>query len=131
MQPRFGGGVMKTPFVSREWHEHAVSAMETEIWDLRRQVKTLKERERARMVCCAAIEQEAEENRRERERIEEENTALRERVQLLGEDNRELRRRYDAARAQLSKAERENATLRLMRASLEARLAAPSEVEGG
>lgn len=98
---------MKLPFVSREWHEAAVSGMETEIWELRKQVKILKERERARMVCCAAIEQEAEENRRERARIEEENAALRERVQLLGEDNRELRRRYDTARAELTRATRE------------------------
>lgn len=120
---------MKLPFVSRQWHEHAVSAMETEIWDLRRQVKNLKERERARMVCCAAIEQEAEENRRERERIEEENTALRERVQLLGEDNRELRRRYDTARAELNRTTKEVRKLELMRTALEARVAAPCEVE--
>lgn len=122
---------MKTPFVSREWHEAAVSGMETEIWDLRKQVKILKERERARMVCCAAIEQEAEENRRERARIEEENAALRERVQLLGEDNRELRRRYDTARAELTRTTREVKTLRLMRTALEARVGAKCEVEAG
>lgn len=122
---------MKLPFVSREWHERAVRGMETEIWDLRKQVKILKERERARMVCCAAIEQEAEENRRERARIEEENAALRERVQLLGEDNRELRRRYDTARAELTRTTREVKTLRLMRTALEARVGAPCEVEAG
>ena len=122
---------MKVPFVSREWHERAVSGMETEIWDLRKQVKILKERERARMVCCAAIEQEAEENRRERARIEEENAALRERVQLLGEDNRELRRRYDTARAELTRTTREVKTLRLMRTALEARVGAKCEVEVG
>lgn len=122
---------MKLPLVSREWHERAVSGMETEIWDLRKQVKILKERERARMVCCAAIEQEAEENRRERARIEEENAALRERVQLLGEDNRELRRRYDTARAELTRTTNEVRKLRLMRAALEARVAAPCEVEVG
>ncbi|MBQ7435017.1 MAG: hypothetical protein IJV51_04360 [Oscillospiraceae bacterium] len=122
---------MKLPFVSREWHERAVSGMETEIWDLRKQVKILKERERARMLCCAAIEQEAEKNRRERERIEEENAALRERVQLLGEDNRELRRRYDTARAELTRTTNEVRKLRLMRAALEARVAAPCEVEVG
>lgn len=120
---------MKTPFVSRQWHEHAVSAMETEIWDLRRQVKTLKERERARMVCCAAIEQDASEARRELEEIQAECEALRERVQLLGEDNRELRRRYDTARAELNRTTNEVRKLRLMRTALEARVAAPCEVE--
>ena len=122
---------MKLPFVSREWHERAVSGMETEIWDLRKQVKILKERERARMVCCAVIEQDAEENRRERERLEAELSELRERAQLLSEDNRELRRRYDTKRAELARIEREVKTLRLMRTSLEARIAAPCEVEVG
>lgn len=122
---------MRLPFVSREWHEHAVSAMETEIWDLRRQVKTLKERERARMVCCAVIEQDAEENRRERERLEAELCELRERARLLMEDNRELRRRYDTARAELTRTTNEVRKLRLMRAALEARVAAPCEVEVG
>jgi len=111
-------------------HERAVSGMETELWELRRQVKTLRERERARMVCCAVIEQEAEENRRERERLEAELSELRERARLLSEDNRELRRRYDTARAELARIEREVKTLRLMRTSLEARIAAPCEVEG-
>ena len=131
MRPHFGGGVMKLPFVSREWHEHAVSAMETEIWDLRRQVKILKERERARMVCCDAIEQDAADARQELEAMQAECAALRERVQLLGEDNRELRRRYDTARAELTRTTREVKTLRLMRTALEARVAAPCEVEVG
>ena len=122
---------MKLPFVSREWHEHAVSAMETEIWDLRRQVKILKERERARMVCVSAIEQDAGDARRELEQLQAESAALRERVQLLGEDNRELRRRYDAARAELTRTTNEVRKLRLMRAALEARVAAPCEVEVG
>lgn len=122
---------MKLPFVSREWHEHAVSAMETEIWDLRRQVKILKERERARMVCVSAIEQDAADARRELEAMQAECAALRERVQLLGEDNRELRRRYDAARAELTRTTNEVRKLRLMRAALEARVAAPCEVEVG
>lgn len=122
---------MKLPFVSREWHEHAVSAMETEIWDLRRQVKILKERERARMVCCDAIEQDAEDARRGREELEAEASALRERVQLLSEDNRELRRRYDSARAELTRTTNEVRKLRLMRTALEARVAAPCEVEVG
>ena len=116
--------------MTRKAHERAVSGMETELWDLRRQVKTLRERERARMVCCAVIEQEAEENRRERERLEAELSELRERARLLSEDNRELRRRYDTARAELARIEREVKTLRLMRTSLEARIAAPCEVEG-
>ena len=89
---------MTLPFVSRKWHEHSVCAMETEIWDLRRKNKELRERERARMVCCAAIEQDAADARRELEQLQAECSGLRERVQLLGEDNRELRRRYDTAR---------------------------------
>ena len=122
---------MKLPFVSREWHEHAVSAMETEIWDLRRQVRILKERERARMVCCDAIEQDAGDARRELEAMQAECAALRERVQLLSEDNRELRRRYDSARAELTRTINEVRKLRLMRTALEARVAAPCEVEVG
>lgn len=122
---------MKLPLVSREWHEHAVSGMETEIWDLRKQVKILKERERARMVCCAAIEQDAGDARRELEQMRVECAALRERVQLLQEDNRELRRRYDTARAELNRTTNEVRKLRLMRTALEARVAAPCEVEVG
>jgi len=122
---------MKLPFVSREWHERAVSGMETEIWDLRKQIKILKERERARMVCCAAIEQDAADARRELEKMQAECAALRERVQLLGEDNRELRRRYDTARAELTRTTNEVRKLRLMRTALEARVAAPCEVEVG
>lgn len=122
---------MKLPFVSREWHEHAVSAMETEIWDLRRQVKILKERERARMVCCAAIEQDAADARRELEQLQGECSALQEREKLLSEDNRELRRRYDTARAELNRTTNEVRKLRLMRTALEARVAAPCEVEVG
>ena len=122
---------MKLPFVSREWHEHAVSAMETEIWDLRNKNKVLRERERARMVCCAAIEQDAADARKALEEIQAECEALRERVQLLGEDNRELRRRYDSARAELTRTTNEVRKLRLMRTALEARVAAPCEVEVG
>ena len=117
--------------MTQKAHERAVSGMETELWDLRRQVKTLRERERARMVCCAVIEQDAEENRRERERLEAELCDLRERARLLSEDNRELRRRYDTKRAELARIEREVKTLRLMRTSLEARIAAPCEVKAG
>ena len=120
---------MKLPFVSREWHEQSVCAMETEIWDLRRKNKELRERERARMVCCAAIEQDAADARRELEQLQAECSGLRERVQLLGEDNRELRARYDRARAEVSKLNNEVRKLRLMRTALEARVAAPCEVE--
>lgn len=120
---------MRTPIMSRAAHARAVAGMETEIWDLRRQVKTLRERETARIICCAAIEQEAAENRRAREALEAEAGELRERVRLLSDDNREMRRRYDTARAELARTEREVRTLRLMRASLEARIAAPCEVE--
>ena len=120
---------MKLPFVSREWHEHAVSAMETEIWDLRRKNKELRERERARMVCCAAIEQDAADARRELEQLQAECSALQEREKLLSEDNRELRRRYDTTRAELNRTTNEVRKLRLMRTALEARVAAPCEVE--
>ena len=122
---------MKLPFVSREWHEATVSGMETEIWDLRRQVTILKEREQARVVCCAAIEQDAEDARRERETLESECAALRERVQLLGEDNRELRRRYDTVRAELTRTTNEVRKLRLMRTALEAKVGAKCELEVG
>jgi predicted nucleic acid-binding Zn-ribbon protein len=122
---------MKLPFVSRAAFEKLEGYCDTEIWRLRGQIKRMREREAARVVCMEALEREAEENRRARESLEIEAGELRERVRLLAEDNQELRRRYDVTRAKLQKAERENATLQLMRASLEARLAAPSEVEGG
>ena len=115
--------------ISQKTHERAMNAAGTEIWDLRRTVKTLREREAARMVCCAAIEQDAEDARRARENAEQEAAELRERVRLLNEDNRELRTRYDAARLELTRANNELRKLRLMRASLEARVAAKSEVE--
>ena len=54
---------MKLPFITREAHERAMNAAQTEIWDLRRTVRTLREREQARMACCAVIEQEAGELR--------------------------------------------------------------------
>lgn len=120
---------MKTPLISRAAHERAVSGMETEIWDLRRQVKALREREKARMLCMEAVEQAAEESREAQRATEEEAKELRERVRLLREDNQELRHRYDRARAELAKAAREITTLRLMRTALEARLAAPCETE--
>ena len=115
--------------ISQKTHERAMNAAGTEIWEPRRTVKTLREREAARMVCCAAIEQDAEDARRARENAEQEAAELRERVRLLNEDNRELRMRYDAARLELTRANNELRKLRLMRASLEARVAAKSEVE--
>ena len=122
---------MTLPFVSRSWHDHAMSAMETEIWDLRRKNKELRERERARMVCCAAIEQDAADARRELEQLQAECSALQEREKLLSEDNRELRRRYDTARAELNRTTNEVRKLRLMRTALEARVAASCEVKVG
>ena len=120
---------MTLPVMTRTRHEELVCAMETEIWDLRRKNKELRERERARMVCCAAIEQDASEARRELEQLQAECSGLRERAQLITEDNRELRRRYDTARAEVSKLNNEVRKLRLMRTALEARVAAPCEVE--
>ena len=120
---------MTLPVMTRARHEELVCAMETEIWDLRRKNKELRDRERARMVCCAAIEQDASEARRELEQLQAECSGLRERAQLLGEDNRELRARYDRARAEVSKLNNEVRKLRLMRTALEARVAAPCEVE--
>ena len=120
---------MKLPFITREAHERAMNAAQTEIWDLRRTVRTLREREQARMACCAVIEQEAEDARRARESFEQEAGELRERVRLLHEDNRELRARYDAARMELTRANNEVRKLRLMRTALEARVAAKCEVE--
>lgn len=119
---------MNLPFVSRRTHVQELLDYENERWDLRRQVRELREREKARMLCMAAIEEEAHDNAARRGELEEENEALRERVRLLAEDNRELRRRYDSARVELARATREATSLRLMRESLEARLAAESEV---
>lgn len=122
---------MNLPFVSRRTHVRELLDYENERWDLRRQVRELREREKARMLCMATIEEEARENAARRRELEEETEALRERVRLLAEDNRELRRRYDSARVELAKTTREATSLRLMRESLEARLAAESEVEVG
>ena len=119
---------MKMPFISRARAERAVVDLETEIWDLRGRVKQLREREDARIACMEVLERDCTDNRLARETLELEVNELRERVLRLNEDNKELRRRYDVARAQLQKAGREVSTLRLMKTSLEARLAAPSEV---
>ena len=122
---------MNLPFVSRRTHVQELRDYENECWDLRRQVRELREREKARMLCMATIEDEARENAARRRELEEETEALRERVRLLAEDNRELRRRYDSTRVELAKVTREATSLRLMRESLEARLATPCEVEAG
>lgn len=122
---------MNLPFVSRRTHVQELRDYENECWDLRRQVRELREREKARMLCMATIEDEARENAARRRELEEETEAMRERVRLLAEDNRELRRRYDSTRVELAKVTREATSLRLMRESLEARLAAESEVEVG
>lgn len=122
---------MNFPLITRRTHIQELLDYETEQWELRRQVRTLRERERARMLCMETVEEEARRNREAREALESEADELRERVRLLAEDNRELRRRYDTARAELAKVTREVTSLRLMRASLEARLAAESEVSGG
>ena len=122
---------MHIPFVSYRTHVRELLDYENERWDLQRQVRELREREKARMLCMAAIEGEARENAARSRELEEETEALRERVRLLVEDNRELRRRYDSARVELAKTTREATSLRLMRESLEARLAAENEVSGG
>ena len=119
---------MHMPFVSYRTHVREMLDLETERWDLRRQVRELREREKARMLCMAAIEEEARDNAARRRELEEENEALRERARLLAEDKRALRRRYDSARVELARATREATSLRLMRESLEARLAGESEV---
>ncbi len=118
---------MRMPFVSRAWYEGAVAEMETENWELRGRVRKLCERERARMACMEVLERDCEENRRARAALEIEAGELRERARLLGDDNRELRRRYDTARAEIARQERELKTLRLMKASLEARVGGACE----
>lgn len=119
---------MRMPVISRSAHERALRDLENESWGLREEIRRLRERERARMLCMDVVEDEARQSREAREALEIEANELRERVRLLAEDNRELRRRYDTARAELSRTVREVTTLRLMRTSLEARLAAESEV---
>lgn len=121
---------MKIPFISRAAYESAQSDWENKNWILRKRLRALEEREAARIVCCDVLSQDAEESRREREKLESETQELKERLHLLLEDNRELRRRYDTARAELARTAREVQTLRLMKASLEARIAKPSEIDG-
>lgn len=120
---------MRLPFVSRVAYESAKSEWESRTWSMRKRMKVLEEREKARMICCDVLGQDAEESRREREKLESEVQELKERLRLLLEDNRELRRRYDTARAELSRTAREVTTLRLMKASLEARISAASSEE--
>lgn len=116
------------PLISRRTHVQELLDLENERWKLRKEVRALRERERARMLCMDVVENEARQSREAREALEIEARELRERVRLLAEDNRELRRRYDTTRVELAKTTREVTSLRLMRTSLEARLAADSEV---
>ena len=95
---------------------------ETEIWRLRREVKVLRERERARMVVVDTLSGELERVRRAWEECQREDNALQERARLLEENNKELRRRYDTARAALVRSGKEVKELRLMKESLEARI---------
>ena len=118
---------MRLPFITRAGYERAVGELETDTWALRRQVKTLREREVARIACVEVLEGEYEDIKFRLEEQDGELAALRERARLLIEDNRELRRRYDTVRAELSRAQRELTTLRLMKASLEARVGAGGE----
>lgn len=118
---------MRLPFITRAGYERAVGKLETDTWALRRQVKTLRERETARIACVEVLESEYEDVKFRLEEQDGELAALRERARLLVEDNKELRRRYDTARAELGRAQRELTSLRLMKASLEARVGAGSE----
>ena len=67
---------MHIPFVSYRTHVRELLDYENERWDLRRQVRELREREKARMLCMAAIEEEARENAARRRELEEENEFL-------------------------------------------------------
>lgn len=118
---------MRLPFITRAGYERAVGKLETDTWALRRQVKTLREREAARIACMEVLEEEYSAVQTAIEEQEKTLAVLRERARLLVEDNKELRRRYDTARAELGRAQRELTSLRLMKASLEARVGAGSE----
>ena len=118
---------MRLPFITRAGYERAVGKLETDTWALRRQVKTLREREAARIACVEVLESEYEDAKFRLEEQDGELAAMRERARLLVEDNKELRRRYDTVRAELGRAQRELPTLRLMKASLEARVGAGAE----
>lgn len=122
---------MRLPFITRAGYERAVGKLETDTWALRRQVKTLREREAARIACMEVLEEEYSAVQTAIEEQEKTLAVLREREKMLTEDNKELRRRYDTARAELGRAQRELTSLRLMKASLEARVGAGSEVSGG
>lgn len=122
---------MRLPFITRAGYERAVGKLETDTWALRRQVKTLREREAARIACVEVLEGEYADIKFRLEEQDGELAALRERARLLVEDNKELRRRYDTVRAELGRAQRELTSLRLMKASLEARVGAGGDVSGG
>ena len=119
---------MKLPFVRRSVFEKLEHYCDTEIWRLQKQVEELTERERARIPCVDKLAEELELAKREGADAR----GLSERLELEGrqltEENRELRHRYDTVRAQMVKSRREAEELRLMKESLEARLAAKCEI---
>lgn len=119
---------MRALFVRRSAFEALERFSDTEIWRLRRENKALREREAARTMCIETLEAENEilmEKTKSRtilsDKLDKEN-------QALTEENRELRHRLDLVRADLSRARHEIAELKLMKDSLEARIAAPCEV---
>ena len=119
---------MRLLFITRAGYERAVGKLETDTWALRRQVKTLREREAARIACMEVLEEEYGDIKCSLEEQAMELSALRERARLYDETYKELRRRYDTVKAELSRAQHELTSLRLMKASLEARVGAGGEV---
>ena len=119
---------MKFPFVSSRAFSRLESYSDTEIWSLKREAKRLRERMAASVVCVEKLEERNLFLERERERLLFETRALEEERTRYAEENRELRRRMDLVRADLSRARHENTELKLMKDALEARIAAPCEV---
>lgn len=120
---------MEALFVRRSAFEALERFCDTERWRLKSEIRTLREREAARVVCVEALEKELAAVRRERDALELINAELEEKVRLLDDKSRALRMRYDATRAELARVKHDNTELTLMKNALEARVAAPCEVE--
>ena len=119
---------MRALFVRRSAFEALERFSDTEIWRLRRENKALKEREAARVVCVRTLEERAAFLDSERERLLTDNKRLCEENAAMEDAIREIRHRLDLTRADLSRAQYQLKAEKLMKDSLEARIAAPCEM---
>ena len=118
---------MRLAFVRREVFDAQESYFENLCWELRREIKRLRERDGARAVCMETLEARAAFLESERERLLLDNKRLCEETAAMEDAVREIRHRLDLTRADLSRAQYQLKAEQLMRESLEACVGAKEE----